>query len=274
MKKLVLVAVLLVCAVAWAGDRSSEVDRLESAATVLDEVMSGPDAGIPNSVIESAKCIAVVPSMLKAGFVFGASYGKGVASCYTDHGWSAPAFFRLEGGSFGLQIGGQAVDVVMLIMNDQGMRSLLTSKFKLGADASVAGGPVGREAAASSDITLRAQILTYSRARGAFAGVTLNGASVRQDRNATRDFYGRVVLHNTLLRGGVEIPPDAKTWVDTLTKWSGRRPLRAAPSAAPATAAAPASTPAATPAPAAPVAESNQPPAEKPEASQPETPQQ
>ena len=133
--------------------------------------------------------------------MLGAAYGKGVASCRTEKGWTPPAFFVLEGGSFGLQIGGQAVDVVMLIMNDHGMKSLLNSKFKLGADASVAAGPVGRQAEGSTDITMRAEILTYSRARGIFAGLTLNGASVRQDRDSTRDFYGRMIPFRTLLKG-------------------------------------------------------------------------
>lgn len=221
MRRLVLVAMMLVAVAAWAEDRSKEVDRLESAATVLDEVMSAPDAGIPNTVINSAKCIAIVPSMLKGGFVVGAAYGRGVASCHSEKGWSAPAFFRLDGGSFGLQIGGQAVDVVMLIMNDQGMKNLLSSKFKLGADASVAAGPVGRQAEGSTDITMRAQILTYSRARGVFAGLTLNGASVREDRSSAAEFYGRRVPFRSLLRGEVAAPAEAQPWISTLAKWTG-----------------------------------------------------
>src|SRR5215467_7334510 len=150
-----------------AKDNSKAVDRVESAGTVLDEIQSAPDNRIPEEVLGSAECVAVVPSMLKAGFIVGARYGRGVASCRTPKGWSAPAFFRIEGGSFGLQIGGQAVDVIMLIMNDNGMKNLLSSKFKLGADASVAAGPVGRQAAADTDWKMRAQVLSYSRARGA-----------------------------------------------------------------------------------------------------------
>lgn len=221
MKKLAGLLILLLSVAAWAGDRSNEVDRVESAATTLDEIMAARDAGIPDRIIDNAKCVAVVPSMLKGGFVFGAAYGRGIASCRTDKGWTAPAFFVLEGGSFGFQIGGQAVDVVMLVMNDHGMKSLLTSKFKLGADASVAAGPVGREASGDTDVTLRAEILTYSRARGIFAGLTLNGASVRQDRDATRDFYGRMISYRTLLKGGVDSPQDAQPWITALNRYAG-----------------------------------------------------
>lgn len=221
MKKLAGLLILSLSVAAWAGDRSSEVDRVESAATVLDEIMAAPDKGIPERVIDNAKCIAVVPSMLKGGFVVGAAYGRGIASCRTEHGWTPPAFFVLEGGSFGFQIGGQAVDVVMLVMNDHGMKNLLNSKFKLGADAAVAAGPVGRQASGDTDITMRAEILTYSRARGIFAGLTLNGASVRQDRNATRDFYGRMIPYRTLLNGGTQSPEDAQPWVTALNRYAG-----------------------------------------------------
>jgi lipid-binding SYLF domain-containing protein len=162
----------------------------------------------------------VVPSLLKGGFVVGASYGRGVASCRTTSGaWSAPAFFGVKGGSFGLQIGGQAVDWVMVVMNERGMRNLLSSKFKLGADASVAAGPVGRHAEGATDWKMRAQVLTYSRARGAFAGATLNGAVVTQDKNATRDFYGRMVPYRTLLAGSVAVPADAQAFVSALAQY-------------------------------------------------------
>jgi lipid-binding SYLF domain-containing protein len=142
-----------------ANDSKAE-DRVQAAATVLDEIESAPDQGIPEEVLGSAECVAVVPSMLNGGFIVGARYGRGVASCRTAKGWSAPAFFAVKGGSFGLQIGGQAVDLVMLIMNENGMKSLLSSKFKLGADASVAAGPVGRHASADTDWKLRAQVLS------------------------------------------------------------------------------------------------------------------
>lgn len=238
MKKLAGLLILLLSVTAWARDRSNEVDRVESSATVLDEIMAAPDNAIPNSVINNAKCIAVVPSMLKGGFVVGAAYGRGIASCRTENGWTAPAFFVLEGGSIGFQIGGQAVDVVMLIMNDRGMHNLLNSKFKLGADASVAAGPVGRQAEGSTDITMRAEILTYSRARGIFAGVTLNGASVRQDRDASRDFYGHAISYQKLLRGGTEAPEGVEPWMTALNRYAGgstsmKEPARASAPAVP-----------------------------------------
>ena len=180
MKKLVLLVVLAtIPAALWAqGDRANTVERVQAAGTVIDEIMNAPDSRIPDEIFDSAKCIAVVPSMLKGAFVFGAQYGKGVASCRTEKGWSAPAFFRVTGGSFGFQIGGQAVDLIMVVMNDEGMQNLLASKFKIGGDASAAAGPVGRQASGSTDWKMRAQILTYSRARGIFAGISLDGAVV------------------------------------------------------------------------------------------------
>src|SRR5215469_15277366 len=148
----------------------SAAGRIQSAANVLNEIMSAPDKGIPEEILSSAKCVAVVPSLLKGGFIFGGAHGKGVATCRTADGWSAPAPFTVTGGSFGLQIGVQGVDLVMVIMNDKGMQALLSSKFKLGADASAAAGPVGRHAEASTDWKMKAEVLTYSRARGLFAG--------------------------------------------------------------------------------------------------------
>src|SRR5881275_415338 len=177
MKKVFLplfIIFLLVAACFADEDREKVVGRVREAGTVLDEIMSAPDKGIPEEIMGSAECVAIVPSLLKGGFVFGGEYGRGVASCRTPKGWSAPAFFTVKGGSFGLQIGGQAVDLVMLIMNQDGMKNLLSSQFKLGADASVAAGPVGRHAAADTDWKLRAQVLSYSRARGLFAGLELS----------------------------------------------------------------------------------------------------
>jgi lipid-binding SYLF domain-containing protein len=199
---------------------SKASDRVQAAATVLDEIESAPDQGIPEEVLGSAECVAVVPSMLKGGFIFGARYGRGVASCRTPKGWSAPAFFSIKGGSFGLQIGGQAVDLVMLIMNDNGMKNLLNSKFKLGADASVAAGPVGRHAAADTDWKLRAQVLSYSRARGIFAGLELSGAAVNQDKDSTREFYGRMVPFKTSLTGQIAAPAGAFPFLNSLAKWA------------------------------------------------------
>jgi len=201
-------------------DENKATDRIQAAATVLDEIESAPDQGIPEEVLGSAECVAVVPSMLKGGFIVGANYGRGVASCRTPTGWSAPAFLFTSGGSLGFQIGGQAVDLVMLIMNQDGMKNLLSSKFKLGADASVAAGPVGRHASADTDWKLKAQVLTYSRARGAFAGISLAGAVIKQDKDSTRELYGRMVPFRTSLTGKVEAPQGAYPFLNTLAKWA------------------------------------------------------
>jgi len=194
--------------------------RVEAAGTVLDEIQAAPDQRIPEEILGSAECVAVVPSLLNAGFVFGGRYGRGVASCRTEKGWSAPACFTIGGGSFGLQIGGQATDVVMLIMNKGGMDNLLSSKFKLGGDASAAAGPVGRHAAADTDWKMRAQVLTYSRSRGLFAGLELSGAVIKQDKDSTRDFYGRMVPFKTSLKGDIEAPKSAYPFLSTLAKWA------------------------------------------------------
>jgi lipid-binding SYLF domain-containing protein len=224
MKKLLLLCVVAtLSAASFAADDPIEnkaTDRLQAAADVLDEIQGTPDKGMPEEVLGSAQCVAVVPSMLKGGFIVGARFGRGVATCRTPKGWSAPAFFTIEGGSFGLQIGGQAVDLVMLIMNDNGMRNLLSSKFKLGADASVAAGPVGRHAAADTDWKLRAQVLSYSRTRGVFAGLELNGAAIHQDKDSTREFYGRMVPFRTSLQGNIEPPKGAYPFLSTLAKWA------------------------------------------------------
>src|SRR5204862_6716297 len=224
MKRFLAVCVLLCVATAVlaaeSDDENKAEDRIKAAASVLDEIQSAPDQGVPEEVPGSAECVAIVPSMLKGGFIVGARYGRGVASCRTPKGWSAPAFFAVQGGSVGLQIGGQAVDLVMLIMNQDGMRNLLTSKFKLGADASVAAGPVGRHAAADTDWKLRAQVLSYSRARGAFAGLELSGAAIKQDKDSTREFYGRMVPFKTALTGTIDAPANAYPLLSTLAKWA------------------------------------------------------
>ncbi|HWX56405.1 MAG TPA: lipid-binding SYLF domain-containing protein [Verrucomicrobiae bacterium] len=196
----------------------SEASRIESAATVLNEIMSAPDKGIPEEILDSAKCVAVVPSMLKGGFIFGGVHGKGVATCRAANGWSAPAPFNITGGSFGLQIGVQGVDLVMVVMNDHGMQNLLSSKFKLGADASVAAGPVGRHAEGATDWKMRAEVLTYSRARGLFAGVTVNGAVIAQDKDDTRELFGRLVPFKTILTGAVATPPTGEPFVAAVRK--------------------------------------------------------
>jgi lipid-binding SYLF domain-containing protein len=223
MKKLLLLCVVVcLAATSFAADEDDNkpAERLKAAAAVLDEIQSAPDKGIPEEVMSSAECVAVVPSMLKGGFVFGARYGRGVASCRTAKGWSAPAFFSITGGSFGLQIGGQAVDLVMLVMNQQGMNNLLSSKFKLGADASVAAGPVGRHAAADTDWKMRAQVLSYSRARGVFAGLELNGAVIKQDKSSTYEFYRKMVPFKTALSGSAATPSGAYPFLNTLAKWA------------------------------------------------------
>ena len=220
-KLLLLLAMLGLIGTCFAADEDDNpaADRVKAAAAVLEEIQSTPDVGIPDEVMGSAECVAVVPSMLKAGFMFGAQYGRGVASCRTAKGWSDPAFFRITGGSFGLQIGGQAVDLVMLIMNNKGMDNLLKSKFKIGADATAAAGPVGRHAAADTDWKMRAQVLSYSRARGIFAGLELNGAVVKQDRESTEVFYGHMQPFSTTLTT-VSSPQGALPFLQDLAKWA------------------------------------------------------
>ena len=218
-----LVLLLLSCFLTpalFSDEDNKAVQRVQSAATVLDEIQAAPDKGIPEEVLGSAECVAVIPTLLKGGFVFGARYGRGVASCRTPKGWSAPAFFTIGGGSFGLQIGGEAVDLVMLIMNKEGMNNLLSSRFKLGADASASAGPVGRHASADTDWKMKAQVLTYSRARGIFAGLELSGAVIKQDKDSTRDFYGRMVPFKTSLQGNIDAPQTAYPYLNTLAKWA------------------------------------------------------
>jgi lipid-binding SYLF domain-containing protein len=226
MKKLVLLTLAVtMCSLAIAADdqapkESKASDRVQAAADVLKELQNTPDKGVPEEILSRAECVAVVPSMLKGGFIVGGKYGRGLASCRTPKGWSAPAFFQISGGSFGFQIGGQAVDLVMLIMNDNGMQRLLSSQFALGADASVAAGPVGRHAEGNTDWKMRAEVLTYSRARGVFAGVSLNGAVIKQDKSSTREFYGHVVTPKAALTGEVEAPADANGFLTVLADWA------------------------------------------------------
>ncbi len=225
MRKLAVLTLLVsLCGAAFGADDqqkdSKAVDRAQAAADVLNEIQSAPDSGIPEEVLGKAECVAVVPSMLKGGFILGAKYGRGLASCRTPKGWSAPAFFTIGGGSVGFQIGGQAVDLVMLIMNNDGMQHLLSSQFALGADASVAAGPVGRHAEGNTDWKMRAQVLTYSRTRGVFAGVSLNGARMQQDKSSTREFYGHMVTPKAALTGEVEPPASANAFLTSLAKWA------------------------------------------------------
>lgn len=256
-----LVAFSMALGIAASDRHEATLDRIQTSSTVLRQIMSAPDRAIPDGIMSGAKCIAIVPSSLKASFGFGANYGKGVATCRTEHGWSAPVFFLVTGGSFGFQVGGQASDLVLIIRTDDGMRHLLQSKFKLGADASAAAGPVGRDAQAATDLTLRAQVLTYSRSRGLFLGVSLGGAVIRQDQADTQAFYGKGWTYYSLLRGEVPAPPDSLVLLNTVEKYAPTKNVRAqaTPSvtssatstASPVTtpAPAPAETPAETPAP-------------------------
>lgn len=211
MKKIMFaLAVMSLATLSWADDtKQSDTERLDKAATVLNEIMAAPDKGIPHEVLDHAKCIAVVPNLVKGGFVFGAENGKGVATCRTTHGWSAPAFFAMTGGTWGLQIGVEGIDVVMVFMNDKGMDRLLSSKFKVGADASAAAGPIGRSASADTNWKMNTEILTYSRAKGAFAGLTLSGADVRPDSDAMRAEYGGDTTFRSVLTGAVPPPAGA-----------------------------------------------------------------
>jgi len=207
---------------AWSEDREGEAERVKAAADVLNEIMATPDKGIPQEIMDSAKCVGVVPSLKKGGFIFGAEYGKGVASCHNANGWSAPAPFTVAGGSWGLQIGGEAVDLVMLIMNDKGMDSLLSSKFKLGADASVAAGPVGRHAEGDTDWKMKAEVLTYSRARGVFAGLSVNGAVIEQDHDATRAFYNGDPSFRSILKGTILAPNGSEPFLAAVKKFAAQ----------------------------------------------------
>jgi lipid-binding SYLF domain-containing protein len=202
-----------------AENRDKDLARLDDSSKILNELLNTPDKGIPDKVFASAKCVAVVPSMVKGGFVFGAEHGRGVATCRTDNGtWSAPAFFVITGGSWGAQIGVESSDLVLLIMNDRGMQDLLSSKFKLGANGAVAAGPVGRDAEASTDWKMKAEVLTYSRTRGLFAGLTLDGAVIKFDESSTVALYERNVGFREVLMGHVRPPAAADHFLATVRR--------------------------------------------------------
>src|SRR5246127_5393742 len=221
---LALCSVLLLASAGWSADKEkdqSDIEkRIDNSAKVLDEIMATPDKGIPDKIMSDAKCVAVVPSMVKIAVGFGGNHGKGVATCRTTNGWSAPAPITITGGSWGLQLGGQAIDLVMLVMNQRGMDHLLSSKFKIGGEATGAAGPVGRQAAADTDWKMKAEVLTYSRARGLFAGIDLNGASIRQDKDATALLYGKIVPFQTILSGKTGIPSGSKTFLAAVHKYA------------------------------------------------------
>lgn len=207
---------------ATAGTKNeSDIEkRIKSAAEVLNEVMAQKDKAIPDKIMTDADCVAVVPSMVKIAIGFGGSHGKGVATCRTANGWSAPAPFTITGGSWGLQIGGQAVDLVMLVMNKKGMDALLSSKFKIGADASAAAGPVGRQGEASTDWKMKSEVLTYSRARGVFAGIDLSGAKISQDADETRILFGKMVPFATILSGKIAPPSGSEPFLAAVRKYA------------------------------------------------------
>jgi len=217
--------VLILASMIWAadGDDKDQSDigkRIVKSAEVLNEIMATPDKAIPDGVMDHAKCIAVVPSIVKIAIGFGGEHGKGVVTCRTAKGWSAPAPISITGGSWGLQLGGQAIDLVMVVTNDQGMQHLLSSKFKLGADASAAAGPVGRDAAADTDASMRAEVLTYSRARGVFAGIDLHGAVVTQDKDETALLFGKTVPFEDILNGKVAPPASSEPFLTAVGKYS------------------------------------------------------
>lgn len=216
-KTIVFTSLFALASVAWAGtSREATVDRLDHAGAVLHEIMSAPDKGIPEEILDHAKCVAVVPHLIKGGFVFGAEGGRGVVTCRTGAGWSAPAFFSITGGSWGAQIGVEGVDLVMIIQNEQGMHHIASGDFDLGGDVSVAAGPVGRHASADTDWKMNAEILTYSRAKGVFAGLTLTGAAVRRDDDSTMAIYGHEIPNPEILRGEVPVPHSAIPFIDAV----------------------------------------------------------
>jgi lipid-binding SYLF domain-containing protein len=206
--------------VASASDRDDDVNRIQRATDVFKQIMDTPDKGIPHGLLDSAKCVAIVPGEKKFAFIFGGNYGRGVATCRTASGWSAPMFVAVDGGSVGYQIGGSSTDIVMIFMNDHALQSLLGDKFKLGADASVAAGPVGRDAAADTDVRLRAEILTYSRSHGVFAGVSLGGAVVQADKSGDRAMYGDSTTRRQILDGKASVPDSARPLVRELDSYA------------------------------------------------------
>jgi len=204
---------------AWAGSaREDSVARLQSSVDVIHAIMATPDKGIPEEVLHDAKCILVVPNLIKGGFVFGGKHGRGVASCRTAEGWSAPAFVSVGGGSAGLQIGIEGVDLVMLVMNEKGLQQLLSSKFELTGEGSVAAGPVGRHASAGTDWKMGTEVLTYSRSKGVFAGLTLEGAVVEQDNDSTRAIYGKHMEFRNILSGKVATPKSAEPFMKAIAE--------------------------------------------------------
>jgi len=201
------------------ADKGKLTDRLTDAQGVMNEIMATPDKGIPTNILSGAKCVAVIPAYKKAAFVLGGQYGRGVATCRTPNGWSAPVFIKAEGGSFGWQIGGQSTDLVLIAMNQNGLQDMLKNKFKLGADAAASAGPVGRNAQAGTDWKLNAEFLTYSRSKGLFAGLDLDGTMISQASDDTRAEYGSDIPFDTILKGNQPVPENAKPFVRTVARY-------------------------------------------------------
>lgn len=213
----IFVPVLLLLALASqalaASSRRDLQDRIDAAKTVLDEIMAAEDSSIPSNILQQATCVGVVPGLKKGAFVFGGQYGQGVVTCRTGHGWSAPVFIRMAGGSWGLQIGAQSTDLVLVAVNERGFQDLLKNKFKIGADAAASAGPVGRNTQAATDWKMNAELLTYSRSKGLFAGIDLDGTSVSQNREDTELYFGHDYAFDTILKGTVGVPQGAVSFV-------------------------------------------------------------
>jgi SH3 domain-containing YSC84-like protein 1 len=216
MKRMIASLCLCLLATGAANAASSKgdlQDRIDAAKTVIDQIMNAKDRTIPMNILEQATCVGVVPGMIKGAFVFGAQYGQGVVTCRTGHGWSAPVFIRMAGGSWGFQIGGQSTDLILVAVNDRGFQQLLKNKFKIGGDASAAAGPVGRAGQASTDWKMNAELLSYSRNKGLFAGISLDGTSVSQNKDDTEIYYGAPESFENVLKGNVGVPPGAVEFV-------------------------------------------------------------
>ena len=227
-KLLILISAAALSLPALGADNEKLTSRLDSAKTVIDQIMSVPDKSIPDSIARKAYCVGVIPGMVKGAFIFGAEYGQGVVTCRTANGWSGPVFVRMAGGSFGFQIGGQGTDLVLVAVDHKGFEDLLQDKFKIGAGASAAAGPVGRDANASTDLSMRAELLTWSRARGLFAGIDLNGVSVSQNTQDTDDFYGANHHFDAILHGQVPAPAAAEPFLKSIEQYFGAASAQAA----------------------------------------------
>jgi lipid-binding SYLF domain-containing protein len=209
---------LLTCSAYASSSRADLQARIDAAKLVLDEVMGASDSSIPMNILEQATCVGVVPGLKKGAFIWGAQYGQGVVTCRTGHGWSAPVFIRMAGGSFGFQIGGQSTDLVLVAVNERGFQDLLKNKFKIGGDAAASAGPVGRNGQAATDWKMNAELLTYSRSKGLFAGIDLDGTSVSQNDEDTELYFGQAHSFETILKGSIEVPPGAVPFVRTVAR--------------------------------------------------------